>query len=181
MYASRLAQGLARVLQPGTVIVDESWSYSTTILQYLDFSEPSSYFRHRGVSIGQGMPIALGVKLAMPDKPVVALIGDGSAAWSCQSLWTAAYYDIPVKFIILHNASYRLVKMNKLRRLGEQTRGKYLGLDLEAPVIDFCQIAKAMGVSGQRVDQPEKLENTLKAVLKSDKPELVEVSVEGKV
>ncbi|HLB27803.1 MAG TPA: thiamine pyrophosphate-binding protein, partial [Dehalococcoidales bacterium] len=108
MYASRFAEELAKVIRPEMVVVDESWSYSPTILQYLDFPEPNHYFRHRGVSIGQGMPMAIGVQLAMPDKPVVALIGDGSAAWSPQSLWTASHYNLPVKFIIIHNASYRL-------------------------------------------------------------------------
>lgn len=181
MYASRMAQGLVRVMKPGTVIVDESWSYSPTILQYLDFPEPNRYFRHRGVSIGQGMPTAIGVQLAMPDRPVVALIGDGSAAWSPQSLWTAAHYNLPIKFIIIHNASYRLVKQNKMRQLGEQVRDKTLGLNLEDPVIDFCQLAKSIGIRGQRVDQPEKLQKTLKEALESDKPELVEVPVEGRI
>ncbi|MBI2851357.1 MAG: thiamine pyrophosphate-binding protein [Chloroflexi bacterium] len=181
MHASRFARELAEVLQPGTIIVDESWSYSPTILQYLDFPEPNRYFRHRGVSIGQGMPIALGVQLAMPDKPVVALIGDGSAAWCPQTLWTAAHYKIPVKFIILHNASYRLVKQNKMRQLGEQVRNKSLGLDLDNPVIDFCQLAKSMSIRGQRVDHPDKLEKTLKSALESGNPELVEVPVEGKI
>ena len=179
--ASRLAQELAKTLQPGTVIVDESWSYSNTIQQYLDFPEPNRYFRHRGVAIGQGMPLALGVQLAMPDKSIVALIGDGSAAWSCQSLWTAAYYNLPVKFVIIHNASYRMVKMNKMRQLGEQVRDKSLGLNIEDPVIDFCQMAKSMSIRGQRVDQPDKLEKALKSAMESDKPELVEVPVEGKI
>jgi benzoylformate decarboxylase len=179
--ASRLGRELAGALKPGTVIVDESWSHSTAILQHLDFPEPNRYFRHRGVSIGQGMPLALGVQLAMPDKQVVALIGDGSAAWSCQSLWTAAHYDIPVKFIIIHNASYRLVKMNKMRQLGEQVKNKSLGLDLEDPIIDYSQMAKAMGIKGQRVDQPDKLEKALKSVLDSAKPELIEVPVEGRI
>ena len=179
--ASRLGQELARVMKPGTVIIDESWSHSTAILQHMDFPEPNRYFRHRGVAIGQGMPIALGVRLALPDKPVVALIGDGSAAWSCQSLWTAAHYNLPVKFVVIHNASYRLVKMNKMRQLGEQVRDKSLGLNIEDPVIDFCQMARSMSVRGQRVDQPEKLAKTLKSALESDKPELVEVPVEGKI
>ncbi len=181
MPASRLAQELAKALKTGSVIVDESWSYSPTMLQYLDFPEPNRYFRHRGVSIGQGMPTAIGVQLAMPDKPVVALIGDGSAAWCPQTLWTAAHYKLPIKFVIIHNASYRLVKQNKMRQLGEQVRNKSLGLNLEDPVIDFVQMAKSMGVNGQRADQPDKLTQVLKSMLASDKPELIEVPVEGRI
>lgn len=181
MYASRLGQELAQSLSPETVIVDESWSYSPTLLQYLDFPEPNRYFRHRGVSIGQGLPMALGVQLAMPDKPVVALVGDGSAAWCPQSLWTASHYNLPVKFIIIHNASYRLVRQNKMRQLGEQVKDKNLGLALEDPVIDFCSVAKGMGIKSQRVDEPDKLAAILKSALASDKPELVEVPVEGRI
>ena len=179
--AHRLARELADVRQPHGVIVDESWSYSNIIQSYLDFTEPNSYIRGRGPSIGQGMPLAIGVKLALPEREVIALVGDGSAIWSCQSLWTAVHYHVAVKFIILHNASYRLVKINKIRQMGERVRGRFLGLDVGTPSIDFCRLAEAMGVRGQKVKRPEDLNRTLKAALGSTEPELVEVVINGKV
>jgi benzoylformate decarboxylase len=179
--AHHLGRELAAVRRPDGVLVDESWSYSTVIQSYLDFTGPNSYIRGRGPSIGQGMPLAIGAKLALPDREVIALVGDGSAMWSCQSLWTAVRYRVPVKFVVLHNASYRLVKLNKIIQMGEGVRGRYLGLDLDAPKVDFCRLAEAMGVRGRRVERPEDLNEALKAALDSAGPELVEVMMDGEV
>jgi len=146
--------------------------------RYIRFPEPKSYFRGRGVSIGQGIPISVGVQLAIPDRPVVALVGDGSAMWSCQSLWTAVRYNLPIKYIIIANSSYRLLKVNKIRQMGEGVKGRFLGMDLDAPDIDFCQLAQSMGIQSQRVDHPDELQKVLTSAFNTDKPALIEVIVE---
>ena len=110
---SRLMQELSDSLEPGTLVVDDCWSCSSTLRRSIDFKEPKTFQRTRGGSIGWGMPGALGVKLASPGRPVVAVIGDGSAMWSNQSLWTAAHYNIPVTYVICANASYSQVKLMK--------------------------------------------------------------------
>ena len=124
------------------------------------------------------MPGALGVKLASPDRPVVAVVGDGSAMWSIQSLWTAARYQIPVTYVVCANASYCQVKMMKTLLMGERAKGRYLGMDLDSPRIDFAHMAQAMGVSGQRVEHPEQLRGALRSAQESGKPALVEVIIE---
>jgi len=78
--------------------------------QFIRSDDPQSFFGLRGGGIGWGLPAAIGVKLALPDRPVVALIGDGSAMYTCQALWTAAHDRIPVVFVILNNTSYRILK-----------------------------------------------------------------------
>jgi benzoylformate decarboxylase len=125
------------------------------------------------------MPGALGVKLASPGRPVVAVIGDGSAMWSNQSLWTAAHYNIPVTYVICANASYSQVKLMKTLMMGEQAKGRYLGMDLVEPRIDFVQLAQGMGVRGQKVEKPDGLREALRSALASDKPALVEVCIES--
>ncbi len=121
---------------------------------------------------------ALGIKLAAPDRPVVAVVGDGSAAWSIQSLWTASHYNIPVKYIVCANASYSQVKIMKMRLMGEKAKGRNLGTSLDNPRMDFCQLAQAMGVHGEKVEQPGKLKDVLHAAFDTDKPALVEVYIE---
>jgi len=121
---------------------------------------------------------SLGVKLAAPDRPVVAVVGDGSAMWSIQSLWTAAHYDIPVTYVICANARYCQVKIMQKLLMGEKAKGRDLGMDLDEPIIDFCQLAQAMGVQGQKVERPEKLSEALKSALESDQPSVVEVYIE---
>ena len=108
---SRLMQELGECLEPGTLIVDESWTSGPPMRQLINFTEPKSFYRLRdGGNIGWGMAAALGVKLASPDRPVVAVVGDGAAIFSIQSLWVAAHYNIPVTFIICANGCYRAIK-----------------------------------------------------------------------
>jgi len=176
---SRLMQELSDSLEPGTLVVDDCWSCSSTLRRSIDFKEPKTFQRTRGGSIGWGMPGALGVKLASPGRPVVAVIGDGSAMWSNQSLWTAAHYNIPVTYVICANASYSQVKLMKTLMMGEQAKGRYLGMDLVEPRIDFVQLAQGMGVRGQKVEKPDGLREALRSALASDKPALVEVCIES--
>ena len=159
-------------------MVDDCWSCSPILRRSIDFTEAKSYQRIRDGSIGWGMPGALGVKLASPDRPVVAVVGDGSAMWSIQSLWTAAHYHIPVTYIVCANASYCQVKLMKTLLMGERAKDRYLGMDLDEPRIDFCQLAQAMGVHGQKVERPEQLREALRSALELGKPALVEVCIE---
>lgn len=173
---SRLIQDLKDVVTAGTIIVDDCWSSSGALRRMLDLKEPCSFLRARGGgSIGWGLPGALGARLGAPDKTVVAICGDGSAAWSMQSLWTAAHYNIPVTFIITANATYRQVKIMRRNILGGELNERHQGMELDEPIIDFCQLAHSMGVTGAKVTRPEKLKKALKTALASGKPRLVEV------
>lgn len=177
--ASRLMEELSDALKPGTLIVDDSWSCSAALRQCMDLTDPKGYYRFRGGgTIGWAMPGGIGVKLAFPDRPVVAVSGDGSAMWANQSLWTAAAYKIPVTYVICANGRYQYVIAGKIRRMGEKAKGRLLGLEFEEPRIAFWQLAEAMGVPGQKVDRPDDLRQALRSALESDGPSVVEVTIE---
>jgi benzoylformate decarboxylase len=177
---TRLMQEVRDNLKVGTRIVDDCWSCSAILRRTLQFSEAKSYQRARGGgSIGWGLPGAVGVKLASPDRPVVCISGDGSAMWSIQSLWTAAHYDIPVTYIICANACYQQVRNMKALILKEKAGGRYLGTYLEEPRNDFCKIAEGMGIQAQRVEKPEQLKSVLQRAFGSEKPNLVEVFMDS--
>lgn len=177
---TRLMMELENTLPPGTRIVDDCWSSSAYLRNILSLSEPDSYQRSRqGGSIGYGLPGALGVKLGSPpDTPVVAVVGDGSAMWSIQSLWTAAHYDIPVTFIVLANSSYQQVRKMKHLLMGEAAAGKYMGTELTNPTNDFCKLAEGMGVRARRAERPEELNQILTDAFSTNRPNLVEVAVQ---
>jgi benzoylformate decarboxylase len=179
---SRLMMEIKEVMTPDTVIVDECWSSSGMLRQVLDLSKPKTFFRARkGGSIGWGLPGALGVKLGLPDKPVIAVCGDGSAAWSIQSLWTAARYHIPVTFIITNNATFLQVKLVRKLMLGDYPLNeKHEGMEIDDPVIDFSMLAQSMGVKGEAVKNPGDLSRVLKAAIDSGEPQLVEVFIENR-
>ncbi len=101
--------------------------------------------------------------------------------WSCQSLWTAVRYNLPIKFVIIANGSYRLLKVNKVRQMGEKVKGKYLGMGLDSPDIDFCQLAQAIGIQSQRVSRPEDLEKALAESFGTSEPALIEVGVDDTI
>ena len=179
---SRLMMEIRDAMTPDTVIVDECWSSSGMLRQVLDLTKHKTFFRSRkGGSIGWGLPGALGVKLGLPDKQVVAVVGDGSAAWSIQSLWTAARYRIPVTFVITNNATYRQVKLVRKLALGDYPLNeKHEGMELDDPVINFSMLARSMGVKGEAVKDPRDLGPILKAAIGSGEPRLVEVFVENR-
>jgi benzoylformate decarboxylase len=179
---SRLMVEIKDLMGPDTVIVDECWSSSPTLRRTLPLTEAKSFYRSRkGGSIGWGLPGALGVKLGLPDKRVVAVLGDGSAAWSIQGLWTAARYQIPVTFVITNNAAYRQVKLVRKAVLGDYPLDeKHEGMELDSPVIDFRMLAESMGVGSRRVARPEELGEALRDAVGSGEPRLVEVMVENR-
>ena len=167
-------------MKPDTVLVDESWSSGAMLRSCIEFTKPNSYYRVRGGgTIGWGMAFSVGTKLALPERPVIAVVGDGSAIFSCQSLWVAAHNDLPVTFVIVSNAGYQTVRRSILSRMGESARGRFSGTYLENPKIDFVQLAQSMGVRGQKVESPDDLREVLKSALESDKPSLVEVVVDN--
>ncbi len=178
---SRLMTEIARAMPAGAVIVDECWSSSPLLRKIIEMTQPRTYFRARkGGSIGEGLPAALGAKLGQPDRPVIAVSGDGSAAWSMQSFWTAARYRIPVTFVIVNNATYRQVKLVRKVVLGDYPLDeRRLGMDIDDPVIDFIALAGSMGVKGEAVRDPGDLHRALQAAIDVGEPRVVEVFVEN--
>ena len=178
---SRLMQELRDTIKPGTVIVDDCWSSSQTLQRTLNLAEAKSFHRsRRGGSIGWGLPGAIGARLGAPDRPLIAVSGDGSAMWSIQSLWTASHYNIPVTFIIIANANYRQVKIMRKMFLGGELNKRHAGMDLDNPIIDFCRLAQSMGVRGDRVEHPDDLREIFKDALDSNEPRLIEIKVENR-
>jgi benzoylformate decarboxylase len=178
---SRFAAEVREALPSGAVIVDDCWSSSSVLRKTIKPSRSRSFFRARkGGSIGWGLPGALGVKLGLPDAPVVAVSGDGSAAWSMQSLWTAARERIPVTFVVTNNAVYRQVKLVRRVVLGDYPLNeRHLGMELDDPVVDFTMLAQSMGVRAEAVRDPGDLCGALKRAFDSGEPRLVEVFVEN--
>ena len=176
---SRLMTEVASATTPDTVIVDDCWSSSGILREILAPSQAGRYYRSRkGGSIGWGLPGALGVKLGMPRKQVVAVLGDGSAAWSIQGLWTAARYRIPVTFVITNNATYGQVKLVRRQVLGDYPlEEKHEGMELDRPIMEFSLLAKSLGVEAERVQVPHELGPVLRRATSSGEPRLVEVMV----
>ena len=179
----RVTAELRRGLPDDAVIVDESITASLDLARSFDYQAFGDYFGGRGGGIGQGFAGAIGVKIAMPDRPVVAVSGDGSAMYSIQALWTAAHHKLAIVFVVLSNRQYRILKHNVdvwRQNFEAGTQHPYQQMDLTGPELDFVQLAAGMGVEGSRVEKADAIAPALAIAVAANRPYLVEIAVEGK-
>jgi benzoylformate decarboxylase len=170
---------VADALPPEAVVIDESISSSGGLRTLLRSDDPRSFFGLRGGGIGWGLPAAIGVKLALPDRPVVALIGDGSAMYTCQALWTAARYRLGVAFVILNNASYRILKQRIHAMKGFAAQAdRFIAMDLEDPRIHFVHLAESLGVRAERIEKTADVGSALGRALATPGPTLLDVELD---
>jgi benzoylformate decarboxylase len=174
---------IGRSLPDNAILVDESITATLDMARSIDFADGGSYFGARGGGIGQGLPGAVGVKLAQPSRPVVCVSGDGSAMYSIQALWTAAHLGLGIVFVILANGEYRILKHNidaYRQRFNIASQAPYAHMDLGSPRLGFIEMAAGMGVAGTRVAKPDEIEAAIRAALGSGGPHVVEIAIEGK-
>ena len=135
----------------------------------MDLREPSSYFWPASGGLGFGLPAAVGVQMALTDRQVIAIIGDGSANYGITALWTAAQYDIPVVFIILKNGTYGALRWFSQLLDTPDAPG------MDVPDIDFLALARGYGVQARTVDTDTDFIDALADAIASGKPHLIEV------
>ena len=139
---------IAELLPADALVVDEAVS-SARAARFLHCDGPE-LFRLRGGGIGWGLPAAIGVKLALPDRPVVALIGDGSAMYTIQGLWTAARERCPMVFVILDNPLSHPEAAAE-RDAGARGAGRPLCRHGPGrPAVDFVAVARGLGLTAHR-------------------------------
>ena len=174
-----LMQTIGRLLPDDAVVIDETVSSGTGLRRFLKSDDAQSFYGLRGGGIGWGLPAAIGVKLALPDRPVVALIGDGSAMYTIQGLWTAARENLRMVFVIINNYSYRILKQrtNAMKGLAAQA-DNYVAMDLDRPRVDFVSVARGLGLTAHKAATLSDLAGLLEQALAHDGPTLIDVEVD---
>jgi benzoylformate decarboxylase len=184
MPGSVLMESLARVLPANVAVVEEAVTTTNTLLERLGaLKNTSGYFAHRGWALGWGLGCALGVKLAWPERPVLAMLGDGAAMYGIQGLWSAAHHKLNVTFVICNNAQYQILKAGSVGLgLPAAQAGKFTGMDLTGPQIDMVALAESLGVRARRVQDSEELsERVSQSLGAGDGPQLFDVPIERTV
>ncbi len=178
MSAAYVARVMREAASPTAVLVDESVTSTAYVRTIFGLSEPNSYFYAKGGSLGLGLPSAVGVKLALKDRQVICAVGDGSALYSIQSLWTAARYDLAVVFVVFNNASYMILKGGLLALGGAAVeRGVFPGMDITEPEVDFVRLAESFGVEARKVVSKGELREALDWALGRGGPVLLDVAI----
>lgn len=170
LHPEQVFAALRETQADDTRYVVESTSTNSAWWRQMDLRREGSYFFPAAGGLGFGLPAAVGVAMGSPDRPVVGVIGDGSANYGITALWTAAHYRVPVTFVILRNGVY-----GALRWFGE-----LLGTPdvpgTEIPGLDFTSIAEGYGVPATTVTGEADLRDQLKTT--PDGPRLIQVDTE---
>jgi benzoylformate decarboxylase len=176
--AARLMRTMDKLIDPDALIVNESPTSKDILMANFQFTRARSYFSNSSAGhLGWGLGAAIGAALASPKRRVVACLGDGSAMFGIQGLWTLAKYRVPLLVIVFNNRAYMAVK-NQFRGPEERIRiAAEMGAELVGPEINFARLAETFGIFGQRVEQPEAIEPALKRALEQSGPALVDVVI----
>jgi benzoylformate decarboxylase len=179
LQAMSVLAAIGAMLPGDAVVIDETISSGAGLRSFLRSDDPQSFYGLRGGGIGWGLPAALGVKLALPERPVVALVGDGSAMYTCQALWTAAHDRIAVVFVILNNTSYRILKQRLRAHRGAAAQvDRYVGMELVDPPIDYIGLGGPLGIAAERATTVHETTDLVARGLKSGAPLLIDVPID---
>lgn len=184
MYASTFFRALASALPKDAMIFDEALTHSDELTRYIPQDVPGCYFQTRVGMLGTGLPGAVGLKAAFPQRVVFGFVGDGSSMSTLQAISTAARHHLGVKFVICNNHSYRILKLNLLHRWGElKLSGRPLPVefDLHSPACRFDLLAEGQGVRAIRVEKLGDMEKAIELALADDEPLVIDLVIDGSV
>jgi acetolactate synthase-1/2/3 large subunit len=178
LSAETACQAIAALLPEGAIVVDEAITSGQTLAGDTAGVAAHDWLTLTGGAIGWGLPAAVGAAIACPDRPVIAVEGEGSAMYTIQSLWTMAREGLDITAVIFNNRSYAILNM-ELQRVKAGTAGEKAKaqLDLSQPELDFVKLAGGFGVSAVRARTAEEITGALERALAEPGPHLIEAVV----
>jgi len=182
LNAYTLGASIARWAPEGAVLCDEAITGGLPIFVQTRNAQPHDWLSLTGGAIGMGLPLAVGAAIAAPRRKVIALCGDGSAAYTLQALWTMAREGLDVVVVILANHAYRILDIEMTRTgAGAAGRGAAAArlLDLGDPRIDWTALAKGFGCSAVRASDAESFDAAIARALVEPGPHLIEAALAG--
>ncbi|HYZ42494.1 MAG TPA: thiamine pyrophosphate-dependent enzyme, partial [Stellaceae bacterium] len=164
-----LVGALREAMPSDTIYVEETITHAGMLRQHLPWSQPQSFF-HPGGGLGQGLGMALGVKLGAPNRPVAALIGDGSFLYNpvVQALGASRASGLPILIIVCNNGQYRAMQTGHLHHYPDgvaQEADIWHGVAIDGP--DYAELGKPFGFHGQKVDKPGQLPDAIRAAMRA--------------
>jgi benzoylformate decarboxylase len=168
-----LMAALADALPDDAILVEESPSNRNELRDHVRIRRPASFFATASGGLGFAMPAAVGIKLAGPSRPVVCLVGDGSALYAPQALWSAVQLRLAVTFIVVDNAHYAIL----------ESAAQFAGLSglpsMELPGLNFVALAASFGCRALRVTDPLQLRPAIAEAAAGPDPVLLDVVVDS--
>jgi acetolactate synthase-1/2/3 large subunit len=178
LTAENACQAIAALLPEAAIVCDEAITSGQTLASDTAGCPAHDWLTLTGGAIGWGLPAAVGAAIACPDRPVLAVEGEGSAMYTIQSLWTMAREGLDVTAVIFNNRSYAILNMELQRvRAGAAGEKAKAQLDLSGPDLDFVQIAAGLGVPAVRATTAEDMSAALERAFAEPGPHLIEAVV----
>jgi len=173
-----IAQAIAAAVPDNAILVDESVTTGRGFFPLTATAAPHDWIQNLGGSIGYSTPVAIGAAIACPDRKVICMVGDGSAMYTLQSLWTQAREGLNVVTIVFANRIYQILR-GEFDGVGAGEPGKRAldMLKIDNPTLDFVAMAKGMGVPGRAVDNVDDLVKALAEAMAEPGPRLIEVQM----
>jgi len=156
------------------VVVDEGLVSTYSLPKFLKLAGPQDYYGLASGVLGFAVPGAVGISMALPGRPIAVMVGDGSAMYGIQGLWTAAHERLPITYIVANNRGYRIIKE---RLVAFRKTDRFTGMDLRDPDIDFVSLAEAFGLAARRVTDPQDIAPALREAYASGVPNVVDLRV----
>jgi benzoylformate decarboxylase len=172
--AATLMMTLADTLPRDAIVVEEALTAASALATFVPVRSPTGLYGLASGGLGFALPGAVGISLAHPGRPVVAAVGDGSAMYGVQALWTAAQQRLPITYVIIDNGGYRILQDRLLARGRSRD---LVGMEIADPRIDFVAVAQGLGVQARRVSDPAQLRDALRQAIASGQPALLDVVV----
>jgi acetolactate synthase-1/2/3 large subunit len=173
-----IAQAIACAIPENAIVVDESITTGRGFFPPTAAAAPHDWLQNMGGSIGFSTPVATGAAVACPDRKVICLVGDGSAMYTIQSLWTQAREGLNVVTIVFANRIYQILR-GEFDGVGAGEPGKRAQdmLKIDRPTIDFVALAKGVGVQGRAVTSADEFNKALARAIAEPGPRLIEVQM----
>jgi acetolactate synthase-1/2/3 large subunit len=170
-----IAQAIAMAIPENAIVVDESITTGRGFFPPTAAAAPHDWLQNMGGSIGFSTPVATGAAVACPDRKVICMVGDGSAMYTLQSLWTQAREGLNVTTVVFANRTYAILR-HELANVGAGTPGKRAAdmLDIGRPDLDWVALARGLGVPATRATTADEFCKQLAAGLAASGPTLIE-------
>jgi benzoylformate decarboxylase len=175
MAAEFVLHTLSTAMPADAVLVEEAPSHRPSMQKIMPMRGQDSFYTMASGGLGHGLPAAVGIALGRPGSRTVCLIGDGSAMYSIQALWTAAQRKLPLTVVVLNNSGY-----GAMRSFSQVMQVRNVPC-LDLPDIDFVKIAEGLGCDAVRVTKSSELAPALKRGLAHAGTSLIEVMVDSAV
>jgi benzoylformate decarboxylase len=160
------------------IIVNEGLTTSRRISDLFAYRDRYNFHGLASGGIGWSLPASVGISMAQPGRPVVTYVGDGSAMYSIQALWTAAHHKLPITTVLCNNGGYRIIKQ---RLKAYHKNDHFVGMDFANPGVDFLSLAKGFGMKAIRITDPDAIQPAIKEAIASGGPTLLDVVVDARV